>query len=78
MCPLEFLKGVEDKFQQSSFGKATSIMLIMVLGGMLFAARHACALPSGFVDESVATGLSRPLAMAFAPDGRLFITEQGG
>ena len=78
MCPLEFLKGVEDKFQQSSFGKATSIMLIMVLGGMLFAARHACALPSGFVDELVATGLSRPLAMAFAPDGRLFITEQGG
>src|SRR5262249_21645897 len=35
-------------------------------------------LPSGFQETIVASGLSRPTAMDLAPDGRLFITEQGG
>src|SRR6478736_1309959 len=34
--------------------------------------------PSGFVDSTVASGLSAPTAMAFSPDGRLFVSEQGG
>lgn len=38
----------------------------------------AQVVPSEFVDEVVARGLSSPTAMAFAPDGRLVITEQGG
>src|SRR5687768_17033361 len=32
----------------------------------------------GFSESTVASGLSAPSAMAFAPDGRLFITEQTG
>ena len=35
-------------------------------------------LPSGFLESLVAYGLSGPTAMAFAPDGRLFVTEQDG
>ncbi len=35
-------------------------------------------LPPGFVETRVATGLSKPTAMEFAPDGRLFIAERGG
>jgi glucose/arabinose dehydrogenase len=42
----------------------------------LFSA-NAFALPSGFSKTRVASGLTRPTAMAFAPDGRLFITERG-
>lgn len=38
----------------------------------------ATLLKPGFVDEPVVSGLSRPTSMAFAPDGRLFVTEQGG
>ena len=38
----------------------------------------AAALPSGFAETQVASGLSAPTAMAFAPDGRLFVAEQGG
>src|SRR5262249_16100087 len=38
----------------------------------------AAALPPGFADFQVATGLASPTAMAIAPDGRLFVCEQGG
>ena len=34
--------------------------------------------PSGFIAEIAAQGLTNPTAMEFAPDGRLFVTEQGG
>lgn len=36
------------------------------------------AVPSGFTDTTIASGLTAPTSMAFAPDGRLFITQQGG
>jgi glucose/arabinose dehydrogenase len=35
-------------------------------------------LPAGFTDTLVASGLGGPTAMEFAPDGRLFVLEQGG
>jgi glucose/arabinose dehydrogenase len=35
-------------------------------------------LPAGFTETQVATGLAAPTAMEFAPDGRLFVTQQGG
>ena len=35
-------------------------------------------LPAGFTETTVVTGLSRPTAMDFAPDGRLFVLEQSG
>ena len=34
--------------------------------------------PTGFVDEQVVGNLANPTAMAFAPDGRLFVALQGG
>jgi glucose/arabinose dehydrogenase len=39
---------------------------------------QAATVPTGFTDETLITGLSNPTAMAFAPDGRLFICQQGG
>jgi glucose/arabinose dehydrogenase len=38
----------------------------------------AATVPSGFAESLVASGLSSPTAMQFAPDGRLFVCEQGG
>lgn len=35
-------------------------------------------LPAGFAEAAVASGLTNPTAMEFSPDGRLFVTEQGG
>lgn len=38
----------------------------------------AATLPAGFTETQVATGLSSPTAMEFAPDGRLFVCQQAG
>jgi len=38
----------------------------------------AATLPPGFTEVRVANGLNNPTAMQFAPDGRLFVCQQGG
>ena len=38
----------------------------------------AATLKPGFTEVIIASGLSDPTAMAFAPDGRLFVCKQGG
>ena len=35
-------------------------------------------MPAGFTEALIASGLASPTAMQFAPDGRLFVCEQGG
>ncbi len=34
--------------------------------------------PAGFADETVWSGLDRPMAVAFAPDGKVFVAEKRG
>jgi glucose/arabinose dehydrogenase len=41
-------------------------------------AQGAATLPSGFTDSQVVSGLTDPTDMEFAPDGRLFVTEDVG
>ena len=50
------------------------IATVFLLGSVA----HSATLPSGFAETRIATGLASPTAMSFAPDGRLFICEQGG
>jgi glucose/arabinose dehydrogenase len=45
---------------------------------LLLSSAVAATLPSGFTESVVVTGLSSPTAMEFAPDGRLFVCQQGG
>jgi glucose/arabinose dehydrogenase len=49
----------------------------LVLLSMAAATREA-TLPAGFTETQVASGLSAPTAFAFAPDGRLFVSQQAG
>jgi glucose/arabinose dehydrogenase len=53
---------------------ATGILLLFGLE----AEAAAAVLPSGFSESLVANGISSPTAMAFAPDGRLFVCQQDG
>ena len=39
---------------------------------------ESAVVPSGFVDDLIASGIPSPTAMAFAPDGRLFVAQQDG
>ncbi len=49
---------------------------------LLLASPHlsvdAATVPMGFTETLVASGLATPTAMAFAPDGRLFVCQQSG
>src|SRR5262245_13646662 len=48
-------------------------------GGLFILCKVAAAtLPSGFTEGLVASGISSPTAMSFAPDGRLFVCQQNG
>lgn len=64
--------------------KLFSVMFIALLVASVaalvaFSAGSArAAVPNGFVEGEVAGGLTRPTSMAFAPDGRIFVTEQTG
>jgi glucose/arabinose dehydrogenase len=54
------------------------ISSLLCCAALLAAQAHAATVPSGFSETLVATGLASPTAMQFAPDGRLFVSEQGG
>src|SRR3954462_2157870 len=40
--------------------------------------RTLFAVPAGLTETRVVTNLAQPVAMSFAPDGRLFVTEKTG
>ena len=63
-----------------NFPVARSLSSVLMLMLALFAATvtYAATLPAGFTATRIANGLDNPTAMSFAPDGRLFVAEQGG
>lgn len=70
--------GASDMHRQTwSLLAALLTALVVTLLGIL-AAPAVAAVPDGFSSVRVADGLSEPTAMAFAPDGRIFVAEQGG
>lgn len=61
--------------------KARDLMCVVLCSLTLMIAAtgvHAATVPTGFTDSLVASGLNTPTAMALAPDGRIFVCEQGG
>src|SRR2546423_11864279 len=55
------------------------VFLVLVGGCLLANAPRANALvPTGFRDKTMLTGLLEPTAVAFAPDGRVFVAERSG
>jgi glucose/arabinose dehydrogenase len=56
----------------------TCFLLIAIVTIGLASQVRAATLPTGFREILVASGLTSPTAMQFAPDGRLFVCEQTG
>src|ERR1051326_7920099 len=52
-----------------------SVLSLVLTGASIV---NGATVPTGFTDTLVANGLTNPTAMAFAPDGRIFVCEQGG
>src|ERR1043166_1000800 len=52
-----------------------SVLSLVLTGASIV---NRATVPTGFTDTLVANGLTNPTAMAFAPDGRIFVCEQGG
>jgi glucose/arabinose dehydrogenase len=62
--------------------KSVALWLVLLAGSLfslgLSLSAHSATLPAGFAETRVATGLASPTAMSIAPDGRIFIAQQGG
>ncbi|MFY1687609.1 PQQ-dependent sugar dehydrogenase [Plantactinospora sp. WMMB782] len=57
---------------------ALGLGLPVVVGLPPFEPRPAAAVPPGFTQQVVLTGLTRPTKLVFAPDGRVFVAEKSG
>jgi glucose/arabinose dehydrogenase len=55
-----------------------TLLFIVAVTSFLGSLARAATIPAGFTEALVASGLSSPTAMQFAPDGRLFVCEQAG
>ena len=66
---------MNSKFLWYSIGPVLfSVTMVLISAGSI----NAATVPTGFTDSTVVTGLNNPTAMALAPDGRIFVCEQGG
>ena len=52
--------------------------LCIVLAVVAASRAESATLPAGFQESVVASGLSEPTAVAFSPDGRIFVAEKSG
>ncbi len=60
-------------------GRAFLVFFVLFLLVLLFVAPDPIsALPSGFQETVVFSGLDSPIAIRFAPDGRIFVAEKSG
>src|SRR5438128_2312389 len=69
------------KAQRSFYLPSSTILALVVAASFILVSARAIAanLPSGFTETQFGSNLSgSPTAMAFAPDGRLFVCQQGG
>ena len=53
-------------------------ILVVACCSLFTTVAGATTLPGGFTEQPVVAGLIAPTAMAFAPDGRIFVCEQTG
>lgn len=72
------LDNLRSPFRLAAASRLAAVCFATLLAGLFPCSASALTLPEGFTQEVAASGLANPTAMALAPDGRIFITEQGG
>lgn len=58
--------------------RRSSALILVLIAALHSAPLMAATVPTGYTDAVFASGFSNPTAMEFAPDGRLFVLQQGG
>jgi glucose/arabinose dehydrogenase len=71
-------KGIPESSFIHPFLKHILCIVVVAFCGAFFFPVGAATVPAGFTETPFASGLTNPTAMAFAPDGRLFVCLQGG
>ncbi|MGH3063427.1 MAG: PQQ-dependent sugar dehydrogenase [Gaiellaceae bacterium] len=61
-------------FRRQALVLSATLVALLALGG----GQGMGALPTGFQETVVFSGLTNPSAIEFAPDGRVFVAEKGG
>ena len=56
----------------------TLALVVPTLPILPLPAASAATVPAGFSEETVFSGLTEPMAVRFAPDGRVFVAEKSG
>ena len=56
--------------------RVAGLAVAAALCGLFVSVSARAAVPTDFVDELVASGLSSPIGFAFLPDGRALVAEQ--
>jgi glucose/arabinose dehydrogenase len=82
-CYSRFSQNNKAEFVGDSSRKSARWFLLVAVAflfgpGMLPVELKAATLPTNFTETQFASGFSNPTAMAFAPDGRLFVCQQTG
>ena len=72
------MKSRESQRSGQLVSRVVLLIVTLVLVSSSVRIAQAATVPAGFTDSLVAGGLTNPTAMAFAPDGRIFVCEQGG
>ncbi|SKC61487.1 PQQ-dependent sugar dehydrogenase [Ohtaekwangia koreensis] len=62
----------------SPFSLKGRLSLFLIVATILSGPLFAQTFPTGFSRVQVASGISNPTVMAFAPDGRIFVAQQNG
>jgi glucose/arabinose dehydrogenase len=64
----------------SARSNTAGLLAICLTGGLLTSAATtaSAAVPAGFTDTAVISGLTSPTNAVFAPDGRMFVSEKSG
>lgn len=57
---------------------AAAALAVYLCAGPGMGVMARATLPSGFVDDVVLSGLTKPTAVRFSPDGRVFVAEKSG